>query len=876
MTPQPPADDAQPTPAERLRGWILGAPGGRYLELRALLFAILVTALTLGIRLALDTTLEGRPTLVLFTVPILASAYVGGLRAGLLATVLSVLAVSYYILPPLYTFTAIRGAERWQMGTLLLAGVAISLVNEGLHRARLRAEVATSQHAAATAAMRATEGRYRRLFELAPDGIVIADGDGVYTDANESLCTMLGYTHDELVGMQGSDIVVPEELQHITPALERIHADVTYQREWRFRRKDGSVFPADVQARLMPDGNMIAMIRDVSERKRAEERIGRLNRLYAVTSEINALIARAPDRTNLFDGACRIAVETGGIPLAWIGVYKDGGIELPLAAWVGGTPEYRRDLEAVLSRGGLPREGMDATLETGTPVIINDLETDPLLSCRAPALAAGLRACAVLPLMLGRRTIAVLTLGSDQVNAFDAGEMELLQDLADDISFALDHLHKAEKLDYLAYYDELTGLANRALLLERLAQMLRRAPGDPQRTALVLVDIERFKNVNDSLGQATADELLRQVAAWLETEAGDASLVARFGTDRFALVLPEFVHDAEAARFLGKITEGFLRHAFRLKETDYRIAAKFGVALSPGDGADAETLFQHAEAALKKAKASGERYLFYTQHMTSAMSDRMAMESRLRHAVDNGEFVLHYQPKVKMQGRAVVGVEALIRWNDPHGGLVPPGLFIPVLEETGLIDEAGRWALGQAIADHQRWRAAGLAAPRIAVNVSPLQLRSRGFVADIERVISVAADAAAGLELEITESLIMEDVGHSIASLQALRAMGIKVAIDDFGTGFSSLGSLAKLPVDTLKIDRTFIAQMEASPSGMALVTTMINLAHSLKLNVVAEGVETEEQAQLLRLLKCDEMQGFLFSRPLASEQLESRFLARA
>jgi EAL domain-containing protein (putative c-di-GMP-specific phosphodiesterase class I) len=287
-------------------------------------------------------------------------------------------------------------------------------------------------------------------------------------------------------------------------------------------------------------------------------------------------------------------------------------------------------------------------------------------------------------------------------------------------------------------------------------------------------------------------------------------------------------------------------------------------------------LFRRAEAALKKAKASGERYLFYTQKMTEAVAGKLTLENQLRQALDKEEFVLHYQPKVSLESGKVTGAEALIRWNDPQMGLVPPGRFIPILEETGLIHEVGRWALRKSIEDYLRWRGAGLPAVRIAVNVSPLQLRNRAFIAEIEQAISIDAHAAAGLELEITESLIMEDVKHSIASLQAIRAMGVTIAIDDFGTGFSSLSYLAKLPVDTLKIDQSFVTDMTAGPEGLALVSTIIKLAHSLKVKAVAEGVETEEQSRLLQLLDCDEMQGFFFAQPAPAEVFEARFLAPA
>jgi EAL domain-containing protein (putative c-di-GMP-specific phosphodiesterase class I) len=255
------------------------------------------------------------------------------------------------------------------------------------------------------------------------------------------------------------------------------------------------------------------------------------------------------------------------------------------------------------------------------------------------------------------------------------------------------------------------------------------------------------------------------------------------------------------------------------------------------------------------------------------VAGKLALENQLRRAIDNEEFVLHYQPKVNLGSGKVTSAEALIRWNNPNTGLVPPGEFIPILEETGLIHEVGRWAMRKVIEDNLRWRASGLPVARIAVNVSPLQLRNINFLGEIEQAIAIGAHAAAGLELEITESVFMDDLEHNIASLNAIRAMGITIAIDDFGTGFSSLSYLAQLPVDTLKIDRAFVIEMTASPEGLALVSSIVHLAHSLNLKVVAEGVETKEQSHLLRLLQCDEMQGFLFSKPVPCEVFEAKFL---
>jgi EAL domain-containing protein (putative c-di-GMP-specific phosphodiesterase class I) len=259
--------------------------------------------------------------------------------------------------------------------------------------------------------------------------------------------------------------------------------------------------------------------------------------------------------------------------------------------------------------------------------------------------------------------------------------------------------------------------------------------------------------------------------------------------------------------------------------------------------------------------------------MTVSVAGRLTLENQLRQALERKEFALFYQPKMDLASGEITGAEALLRWNDPLTGVVSPNRIIPILEETGLMHDVGRWALNEAVQTYRRWCSAGLKAVRIAVNVSPMQLRNRGFVGEIRQAIAGDSMVAAGLELEITESLIMEDVRLSIGSLRAIRELGVRITIDDFGTGFSSLSYLARLPVHTLKIDRAFVIDMEAGPEGLALVSTIITLAHSMKLNVVAEGVETEEQSRLLRLVNCDEIQGYWFGRPVARDVFEARYL---
>ena len=430
-----------------------------------------------------------------------------------------------------------------------------------------------------------------------------------------------------------------------------------------------------------------------------------------------------------------------------------------------------------------------------------------------------------------------------------------------------------DKLNYLAYYDALTGLANQTLFLQRVQAKLLSARGSQMLVVFVL-DILRFKSINDAFGRQGGDDLLKQIAERLiNIGGGGADRFARIGPDRFAVVATDLDSAQRTGRYAIQKLDAIFHPPFTISDHNVTVSAKLGIALFPVDGADAETLLRNAEAALKKAKAKGETFLFFTQAMTERVAERLSLEHRLRQAVDNEEFVLHYQPKVSLATGKLTGAEALIRWNDPATGLVLPGIFISILEETHLIQEVGRWAVHTAIDDYLRWHDLGIAAVPIAVNVSALQLRNHTFMDEVRQIVASDVRAAEGLELEITESMIMDDIEQAIVTLREFRAMGVSIAIDDFGTGFSSLAYLSKLPIDTLKIDRAFVTDMTTGAQGIALVKTIITLAHSLQLKVVAEGVETEEQSRLLKSMRCDEMQGYLLSKPIPQDLFQSKYL---
>ncbi|MDB5855333.1 MAG: sensory box/GGDEF family protein [Herminiimonas sp.] len=428
------------------------------------------------------------------------------------------------------------------------------------------------------------------------------------------------------------------------------------------------------------------------------------------------------------------------------------------------------------------------------------------------------------------------------------------------------HIH------FLAHFDVLTGLPNRHTFLETTERNMAIAMHARTSIAVVIADIERFRLINDTLGRARADQLLQEIAERFRHYAKGQDRLARLGADQFALIITDMRDEQEVEDRVERKLKEVFGTPFLIGGNEIYAAAKIGVAIFPRDGSDAETMFQKAEIALNSAKKSIEKYRLYNLGMGEVPTDRLKLENKLRHALERGQFLLHYQPKVNLASGHIEGVEALLRWNDPEAGLVAPMRFIPLLEETGLIVEVGAWVFRQALHDYHDWCSRGLDAPRIAVNVSIVQIHRPDFVSCLRREIE-SHKAPHGIDLEITETILMGDVQANVEKLSAVRAMGCGIGIDDFGTGYSSLAYLTKLPVQTLKIDRSFVSTMLDEPNTKTLVSVIISMAHALKLQVVAEGVETELQADTLRLFGCDQMQGYLFSKPIPADDLVAKFL---
>jgi diguanylate cyclase (GGDEF)-like protein len=615
--------------------------------------------------------------------------------------------------------------------------------------------------------------------------------------------------------------------------------------------------------------NAVSAAEQRTAQKQAERSIRRLTRVYAMLSGINSAILRIRDRQELVEETCRIATSQGQFAMAWVGLVDPEAMVVKPVASAGKVGDFFRTAPLAIVETAPGGHGLAGrAVRELRPVISNDVANDPQRLMKGELAERGINSIAVIPLVVGVQAIGVLALYATDVGAFDDDEMRLLIDLAGDVSFALDHIDKANRLQYLAYYDPLTGLANRNLFLERLEQKIISARATQRKLAVSIVDVERFKTINDALGRRAGDELLKQIGERMQGSGPDPTRVARIGADHFAIFSAELDNEDDVGRLTEHRLNACFALPFRLDGEELRVSARVGIAIFPNDGDDAEALFANAEAALKRAKATGERYLFFAPAMTNRVHESLSLENKLRQALEKEEFVLHYQPKVRLLDRRIVGVEALIRWRSADLGLVPPGQFIPLMEATGLILQVGSWALQRASLDYRRLRQQMSEPPRIAVNVSAVQLRQRDFVATVEQAIG--ADATSGIDLEITESLAMEDVNATIEKLGLMRRFGVNVVIDDFGTGYSSLGYLAKLPIQSLKIDRSFIAALTGDRNATTLVSTIISLAHSLQLTVVAEGVETEDQVEVLRRLGCDQMQGYVFSKPLPFDELSA------
>ncbi len=613
------------------------------------------------------------------------------------------------------------------------------------------------------------------------------------------------------------------------------------------------------------------------DKARIEIQKDNLTRMLAALSETNEAIIRATSREELFDLVCQAAANGGRFTLTSVALRRPDSDVLDVVAAAGPTGLSAR--LATLSIDEMRPEGRGLcgqTIRSGKPCIMNDYLADPNAEAfHHQARIDGTNSGASFPLLVQGEVVGAISFMSMEKHTFTPEFAELLRRLVDNVCFALENFERVdekakadERIEYLASHDSLTGLPNREMFNGMLRRAIDAAERHQRRFALLFIDLDRFKVINDSLGHDAGDMLLVEIGGRLRRALRAGDVVARLGGDEFVVTLEEAGEREEVERIAGELLS-VLSQPLLLSGHECHTTASIGIAMYPSDGTDVLTLTKNADMAMYLAKEDGKNgFRFFTTEFRTQSIERLTLETALRRALERGQFSLHYQPKIEMTSGRITGVEALLRWNHPDLGAVSPAQFIPLAEETGLIVPIGRWVLREACAQNMAWQRGGLRTVTMAVNLSPRQFVDPHLLQDIDEAVAASGMSPALLQLEVTESMVMRNVSRAIKVLDAIQSRGIRLAIDDFGTGYSSMSLMKQFPIDTIKIDRSFIRDLPADSEDQAIAQAIISMGKALGMTVIAEGVETTEQEAFLRSHACDEMQGFLFSWPLPAGQL--------
>jgi diguanylate cyclase (GGDEF)-like protein len=613
------------------------------------------------------------------------------------------------------------------------------------------------------------------------------------------------------------------------------------------------------------------------EKARSDAHKERLSLMFAALGATNEAIMRAKTRQELCDRVCEAAVLGGTSICNRISLVEPDGASLRIVAAGGLESDTAVGIQIPL--GDPTSEGQslaEIAFKSKRPCISNDYLADPRLTrFRERLRGMGTRSVAVFPLIKQGDSFGLFTVQSTELDSFTPELIDLLQRLADNVSFALANFDRADakaqadqRIEYLASHDSLTNLPNREMFNQLLHFAIEAAARHRQRFAVLFIDLDRFKIINDSLGHEAGDILLVEIGNRLRRTLRASDAVARLGGDEFVVILEAAAETGDVERVARNLLS-VLSQPVQLSGHECHTTASIGIAMFPADGTDAPTLTKNADMAMYLAKEDGKNgFRFFTSDVKAQSIERLMLETALRHAVARNQLSLRYQPNVDLVKGIVTGVEALLRWNHPDLGLLPPMQFIPLAEETGLIISIGRWVLKQACTQNVAWQRNGSQPVSMAVNLSPRQFVDENLLQDIDDALASSGMAPSLLQLEVTESMVMQNVPRAVKLLDAIRSRGIRLAIDDFGTGYSSMSLMKQFPIDTIKIDRSFVRDLPKDSEDQAIAQAIISMGKALGMTVVAEGVETTEQQTFLRDHACDEMQGFLFSKPVAPEEI--------
>jgi diguanylate cyclase (GGDEF)-like protein/PAS domain S-box-containing protein len=724
-------------------------------------------------------------------------------------------------------------------------------------RARVKASLRTKQ---LLDSLQQSEERFRFLAENSSDMISRHSRSGDFLYVSPACQNVLGYDPAELVGQPIAKVVSADDAVELNTIFGERATDTVGGATFRARCKDGRVIWLESTARAVgpADTHAAAEIhlssRDVTLRKRAEA-------LEQGRAMVLQMIAENQPLPQVLEWLVRMVEQEYPAAHASAVLLADGRLEHT-------APSLPQGFKDVLDNHLLRfAAGLCSDSNNGGPAVIHsDMQTDPRWSLLWEAAARHqlTTSWSILVQSSGGDVLGMFAIYHRERVAPDRSARTILETIGKLVTIATEHQTLTYQLAYRAQHDSLTGLPNRLLFEDRLTQALGRAQRDGQPVALFCMDLDRFKFVNDTLGHHAGDTLLVQYARRVEGLLRQTDTLARMGGDEFALILTDVTSRQDALSLAQRIVDS-IKAPFDVAGHELFVTGSIGVAIYPSDAPDAATLQKNADLALYRAKSLGRnRHQCFLPDMLTATSDRLSLETQLRRVLSAGELVLYYQPQYDPQGR-LMGLEALVRWNHPTLGLLLPGKFISLAEETGFILNIGDWVMDEACRQNKAWQTAGLPPIRVAVNVSALQFAQPGFSEGVTQALNRHGLDSKWLELEITESLLMKHTRETAAKLEQIRAKGVAIALDDFGTGYSSLAYLQQLPIDTLKIDRSFVRQIEAASSNsssLAVIRAIISLGSSLGMSVVAEGVETEHQRDLLCEAGCHGLQGYLYGRP--------------